>query len=128
MTVRVNNRPVARAGDDVHTSLQTITFNGSGSIKPDGDPLTMTWDFGHGSSKVQGVTVNHTYSKGGRYPVMLGIHDGLALANSSSSSTLTVDINQTPSAMAGPDRQTCAGDVVIFDSSASADPEGGLLR
>ncbi len=128
LEIRVNHAPVAAAGPDIVTGQSTITFDGSDSADADGDPLTYVWDFGDGAPSAAGVRVAHTYAQGGIYPVVLTVDDGTGLSNASDRAALTVTINQPPVADAGGNRAVCAGDVVVFDGSASSDPDGGLLR
>ena len=124
----VNHMPVAAAGQDVLTNSLAVEFDGSGSADADGDRLTYTWDPGDGSAFKKGVQVKHTYSKGGTYPVILTIDDGLGLSNSINSASIIVRINEAPLASAGRDTTVCAGDVVLFDASRSSDPENGVLK
>ena len=51
-----------------------ISFNGSGSFDPDGDPLTYAWDFGDGST-ASGPTPVHAYLVGGNFAVALTVTD-----------------------------------------------------
>ena len=65
---------------------QVVTFNGSGSHDPDGDPLTLTWDFGDGvgrhgpCSAVGSSCVHPTYTYAtpipSGYTVTLTVSDG----------------------------------------------------
>ncbi len=57
---------------------QTITFDGSGSNSPDGDPLTYTWDFNDGTPVVttSTPTETHSYDYDGTYVVSLTVNDG----------------------------------------------------
>ncbi|MGH6902862.1 MAG: PKD domain-containing protein [Geminicoccaceae bacterium] len=128
LEIRINHAPVAEAGPDIVTGESTITFDGSGSADADGDPLTYVWDFGDGSAAQSGTRVAHTYAEGGIYPVVLTVDDGTELSNASDRASLTLTINRPPMANAGGNRAVCAGDVVVFDGSASRDPDGGLLR
>ncbi len=126
--IRVNTRPTANAGKNIHTNKRTVTLDGSGSTDADGDLLIYTWDFGDGSLPRKGAKVVHTYPKGGNYPAILTVDDGAGLSNSNSVASIMVKINEAPVAEAGDNRNVCAGKVVIFDGSRSADPEGGLMK
>ena len=66
-----NNPPVADAGAD--QSGQTgdvLTFDGTGSFDPDGDPISYAWDFGDGATDT-GSVVTHSYAAAGTYIVTL---------------------------------------------------------
>jgi PKD repeat protein len=102
-------------------------FDGSRSVDPDSDPLSYSWDFGDGSVG-QGRQISHVFSEGGVFPVSLTVDDGTGLANSQQSTSHTIMISRPPIAVAGDDRTACAGDVILFDASASSDPDGGVLR
>jgi large repetitive protein len=128
LAIRINHAPVAEAGPDVVTGQNTIAFDGSGSADADGDPLTYIWDFGDGSPIAAGARVSHIYAGGGVYPVVLTVDDGTGLPNGRDRASLTVTVNRPPVAVAGGNKEVCAGDVVVFDGSASSDPDGGLLR
>ena len=59
---------------------------------------------------------------------MLTVDDGTGLWNATASAAITVVINRPPVAVAGANKEVCAGDIVVFDGSGSQDPDGGLLR
>ncbi len=126
--IKVNSAPVANAGKSVFTCERKLTFDASLSTDADGDPLTYNWNFGDGSPVEQGVQLTHTYQKGGTYPVILTVDDGMNLANSKNSTSITVKINEPPTADAGTDRVVCAGETVRFNGGESKDPEGGALK
>jgi PKD repeat protein len=72
-----NHPPLAHAGGPTyvgHAGLP-ITFDGSLSSDPDGDPLTYIWHFGDGNMG-SGVNPQHTYAAAGRYVVTLIVSDG----------------------------------------------------
>lgn len=126
LTVRVNGAPVAAAGNDIRTAQRIIRFDGSASVDPNGDPLSFVWAFGDGET-ARGSRVTHTYAAGGSYPVVLTVDDGTGLNNAHDRDSLTVIVDQPPTAVAGSNREVCPGDAVVFDGSASSDPEGGVL-
>ncbi len=54
----------------------TVSFDGTGSWSPNGDPITSySWDFGDGSSDSSSPQVLHTYAQPGRYTVQLRVTD-----------------------------------------------------
>jgi hypothetical protein len=53
-----------------------LVFSGLGSVDPDGDPLTYSWDFGDGSTPALGEQVSHAYAARGVYTVTLTVSDG----------------------------------------------------
>ena len=126
--IAVNYPPVANGGTDLHTCAQTLFFDASASSDPDQDVLTHSWDFGDNSSS-NGLVVSHHFASQGIYPITLTSDDNTGLANNRNSSTHTVSINAPPAAVIRINRQVfCAGEHVLFDGSASTDPEKGLLR
>ncbi len=127
VTIRINHQPVADAGRDITSSGTLIAFDASASADADGDALVYHWDFGDGSTGA-GVRTTHNYAEGGSYPVVLTVDDGTGLKNARSTAALTVLIDRPPVAVAGGNRESCGGSVVVFDGSKSRDPEGGLLR
>lgn len=128
ITIKINHSPESRPGENIFTCSSTVEFDGSLSADADGDALKYTWDFGDGSPVKEGISVIHTYTKSGTYPVILTVDDGTGLSNSVNTSSITIFINQPPIADAGEDKTVCAGEVVLFDGSGTIDPEGGLLK
>ncbi len=128
ISIRVNHRPRANAGKNIHTSERTVMLDGLASSDADGDPLTYIWNYGDGTPRKKGARVFHTFAKGGNYPVILTVDDGTGLSNARSTSSISVKINDAPVANAGGNRKACAGKVVLFDGSSSVDPEGGLMK
>ena len=105
-----------------------VTLDGSGSSDGDGDQLIHTWDFGDGSPPALGEIVTHAYPRSGVFPVKLTVDDGTGLGNAVAIASTRVLIDARPVAVAGGNRDVCSGDAILFDGSASNDPDGGLLR
>jgi large repetitive protein len=126
--IRVNHRPVANAGRTITSDRLQIEFDASASSDADGDALIYLWDFGDGSTGVQGRNVTHVYERSGIFPVTLRVDDGTGLTNASSVDATTVTINTRPMADAGGNRDVCSGEAILFDASGSTDPDGGLLQ
>ncbi|WP_239113360.1 PKD domain-containing protein [Shimia biformata] len=127
VVVRVNHAPIAEAGEDIITDQLLVTLDASGSGDADGDKLTYTWDFGDGSGTLDGVRVTHAFPRAGKYPVTLRVSDGTGLANGRDVDAMSVTINARPMAVAGGNRDVCSGEPVLFDASASSDPDGETL-
>lgn len=53
-----------------------ITFDGTGSYDPEGNPLTYNWNFGDENSGT-GASPSHTYTDPGIYDVCLTVSDGV---------------------------------------------------
>ncbi len=126
--IKINSQPVSNSGKNVYTCERKLTFDGSSSTDADGDPLTYIWNFGDGSPTEKGMQVTHTFIKGGTYPIVLTVDDGMKVANSTSTSSITVKINEPPLANAGSDMIVCAGETVRFNGGESKDPENGVLK
>lgn len=76
-----NQPPVADPdGPYAGASGSPISFDGTGSSDPDGDPLTYHWDFGDGSTGT-GVDPIHTYAAAGIYDVSLTVTDSGGLSD-----------------------------------------------
>ena len=128
VTIRVNHAPVAEAGPEIVTDDLYVTLDGSASSDADGDRLIHTWDFGDGSPRATGESVKHAYPRSGIFPVTLTVDDGTGLGNATATDATRVLIDARPLAVAGGNRDVCSGDPILFDGSASSDPDGGLLR
>lgn len=129
-TILVNTLPLAVAGENVLTCPGAdITFDASRSHDPDGDALSYRWQFGDGR-EASGKIVTHRYEKSGIYTASLAVFDNTGAACSVSEALLTVTVNSTPLANAGPDKEAFYGgahDDIIFDAGESSDPDGDAL-
>lgn len=70
-----NQPPVANAGPDQTATVgQVVTFNGSGSLDPDGSINSYEWTFGDGTFGT-GAIVTHPYGAAATYTVTLTVTD-----------------------------------------------------
>ena len=101
---------------------EPIIFDASLSYDLYGEIADYEWDFGDGVRE-NGPVVNHTYQKGGTYPVMLKVTDVEGKENRTISS---IEVNEPPVAEFGysiEDKKS--GYLITFDASESYDEEDG---
>jgi glucose/arabinose dehydrogenase len=124
-----NNYPTAVATASLGSGAPplSVTFSGSGSIDPDSDPLTYSWNFGDGSPVAGGVTVTHTYSSVGGYTSTLTVSDG---KGGTDTSTVKITVGQPPvptinTPVSG--TKYNAGNTISFSGSATDAKDGNNL-
>jgi len=122
-----NQAPVAlvSANPSSGPAPLNVAFSSSGSMDPEGQPITYSWDFGAGTSSTA-ANPAHTYTRAGRYIVRLTVSDGV---NSSISTPLTINVGSPPTAtITSPadGRIFRAGDVITYSGDAT-DPDDGSL-
>lgn len=106
-----------------------VAFDGSASSDPNGDTITgYFWEFGDGASG-DGVGPSHAYAAEGVYTVSLTVNDG---ALDSPIVTTTAEIaaplaNRAPVADAGGPYSAETGTPIVFDGTASSDPDDDAL-
>jgi hypothetical protein len=94
--VPANRAPTADPGGPYSGNAgEGITFDGSGSGDPDGDPINCTWDFGDGSTET-GFAPVHSYSEAGTFTVALTVEDGRG-GTDTATTTVTVHDVTPPS-------------------------------
>ncbi|MFZ5876659.1 MAG: PKD domain-containing protein [Nitrospirota bacterium] len=82
-----NQPPVANAGGPYGGVVgEVLTFSAVGSVDPNGDALTYSWNFGDGGTAV-GASVTHAYATAGTFSVTITATDPGSLANSATTTT-----------------------------------------
>ncbi len=127
VTIIINERPIADAGpDQIGMPDQTLSFDASGSIDPDGNITKFRWSFGDGGT-ADGKTVSHSYKTPGHYTVQLTVLDNTSHALALGYDEAKVFINTPPVADAGRDVRIAPGEWVDFDASKSFDNDGKIV-
>jgi glucose/arabinose dehydrogenase/PKD repeat protein len=116
--------PIARIGANPTSGPAplAVSFTGSGSSDPDGDPLSYSWDFGDGGTSSD-ANPSHTYAAG-NYTARLTVSDG---RGKSASATQQISAgNSAPQITIGGASTYRGGEVFSVTGSAS-DAEDGTL-
>jgi hypothetical protein len=95
----------------------SFTFTNTGSSGPG---INHTWDFGDASGTVTTINATHTYTTAGTYTVTHTISSG----GCTSSSTATVDIVGSPTAVITGDNSFCNGISMVLSAATSTAGSG----
>ena len=120
------------ASDTGLTPGQSVTFVAT-ATDPDGDPVTVLWDFGDGTSSTALAPPAHAYNTAGTYHVTLTATDSHGLADPTPA-TLTVTVQAVAANLApagvisapAANATITAGQSVSFTGTAS-DPNGDAV-
>ncbi|HEC89586.1 MAG TPA: PKD domain-containing protein, partial [Thermoplasmatales archaeon] len=125
----MNQPPVADADGPYSGYVgYVVSFDGSDSYDTDGSITNYTWDFGDGSTGY-GVNPTHIYTSAGTYTVTLTVKDNLG---STGTNTTTATIIEKPAegkepiADANGPYHGLTNQTIVFDGSASYDPDGSI--
>ncbi|MCB0211353.1 MAG: PKD domain-containing protein [Anaerolineae bacterium] len=108
---------------------QPITLTAQTATDISDDPLMYAWDLTYTdndsfTTDVRGQVVTHTWNTPGLYTVGLRVSDG---DGGETFDTATVNVNAVPIANAGGPYSGLEGSPILFDGSASIDPDGDNL-
>ncbi|MDX2128618.1 MAG: PKD domain-containing protein [Chloroherpetonaceae bacterium] len=131
--VKIGGSPIAiqRFTDTTVCVQSLITFDGSLSFYPGGTIGSYAWDFGDGETAL-GKTVQHLYSKPGKYSVVLTVIGENALTGTSRCSRIS-QTNATVYVVSGPVAEiainswVAPGDTLMMDSSPSQSGDGKIV-
>ncbi len=94
--ITVNSQPVAIANAlNMAAANQLIEFRGNDSYDKDGEIKNYIWQFDDGTIK-EGIKINHSFDKGGRYKIVLRAEDNSVAENNFAYDTLFVQVNTAP--------------------------------
>ena len=89
----IDHPPTARIGFTTLTVDEgvAVPFSGTGSISPDGDPLSYSWTFGVGATAT-GAAPIHTFTTAGTVTVTLTVNDGFGGTNTATATVNVIDV------------------------------------
>ncbi|WP_197038967.1 ThuA domain-containing protein [Herbidospora cretacea] len=106
----------------------TVAFSSAGTVDPDGDPITLAWDFdGNGSTDSTAANPSYTYTANGTYNPTLTVRD--STGKSSSASTVITVGNTAPTVVVNTPVNGglfSFGDAIPFTVTVT-DPEDGTI-
>ncbi|MCR9135678.1 MAG: PKD domain-containing protein [Alphaproteobacteria bacterium] len=125
--VTVNEQPIADAGPDLLVAPgEPFRLSGGRSWDADGEITQWRWDIQNTDTVLEGESIEHSLSEPGIYTISLTVTDDSIASNRTAQDQLTIRVNHPPVAAAGSD--LVSGSLrVIFDGSASADPDNDGL-
>lgn len=127
LAVRINDPPIADAGENQLVTSSLVTFDGTGSTDRDDSVSRYDWDFGDGA-KGEGPTPTHVYARPGVFDVRLTVTDASGTIRNTSNDAMQVVVNERPIADAGPQLIGAPGETIVFDGSRSVDPDGAVAE
>ncbi len=112
------------AGDVTITAGGSVSFAGM-ATDPDGDPVTVLWDFGDGITSTQMSPGAHTYDNPGTYNVIFTATDDQGLSDPTPD-TRTVTVEATPPAVTLTTLQTTIFTPTCVRCHGGSSPEADL--
>lgn len=132
----VNHPPVADAGvDQAAAEGSLVTLDGTASYDEDGEPLAFVWSQVSGTPVVLSSSTVATPSftappvgvAGEVLTFELVVGDGIDVSTPDQVQVAVTNVNNAPTADAGPPQTVAEGTTVLLDGSGSSDPDGDPL-
>lgn len=125
-TIRVNQPPIVVTERQIRSNSLQVPLDASRSYDPDGQAVRVSWILPDGSRRNESSFV-WTAPRGGVHTLGLMVEDGEGLGNSRVSQPVQVLVNRPPVAVVDSLIRSCSGNIVIFTSARSFDPDGDLF-
>jgi PKD repeat protein len=126
--VRLNETAKADAGEDVSICAGgVVDFDGSKSYISKKGTVFYNWDFGDGES-ASSLMAQHVYNDPGNYQATLTLRNELNEMCPVSRDARSITVNSAPLVKLKTVESVCLGNDILFDASASVDPEGKTLE
>ncbi len=131
----VNQAPTANAGPDQTVSEgDTVTLNGQNSSDPEGAIASYGWTQTAGTSVTLSGSTTATPQftapsvglSGESFTFQLTVTDSGGLSDTDTVIINVSNVNQAPTANAGPNQTVAEGDTVTLDGRNSSDPDGSI--
>lgn len=122
-SIRVNLSPIIVTETLIRTNNRDVLLDASESYDPDGDQLRYTWILPDGSYRHDSA-FNWTAPERGVFEISLQLDDREGLENSVSSERIVILNNRPPVAVVDARVESCSGQLIIFSSARSYDPDG----
>ena len=128
-----NQPPVADPGDTPSSQVdtgETISFDASQSIDPDGTILHYHWQMGDGTIyNTTSPSITHAYSNSGTYTVTLTVTDNDGATNTTTITVTVEESKQIPHASFTLSSSSPKIDEILnFDASGSIDSDGTITK
>jgi len=121
--IRVNQSPVIVTRELIRSNTMQIALDASESYDADGNALRYTWVLPDGTRRTE-PSFTWTAPGPGTHRIGLSIDDGEGLGNSVVSLPVEILVNRAPVAIVDASIEACSGQIIIFSSSRSFDPDG----
>lgn len=121
-SIRVNLSPIIVTETYIRSNSREVLLDASESYDPDGDQVRYSWVLPDGTTRHESAFI-WAAPEHGVYEVNLQVDDLEGLDNSISSERIVVQINRPPVAVVDARMESCTGQLIIFSSARSYDPD-----
>jgi probable HAF family extracellular repeat protein len=113
----INRAPVANAGGAyLAAEAEVISFDGSASGDPDGQPVAYAWDFGDGETGM-GASPTHAYRDDGSYTVTLTVTDPFGAIGTATTTANVLNVAPTVGVIVAPIDPVAVHTTVVASTS-----------